>query len=110
MYFHSHSSDDSAHNFAATFEHMNKLIHWVYERIVFMKYVIIYDTTDGFIKQYICANSMWLLSVLSFTHKFIIYRFKNAPGSVRSKICGINGSNKTYLEQNNMHDRLWRIK
>ena len=31
MEFHSHFSDDSAHNAATTCEHMKTFIHWMYE-------------------------------------------------------------------------------
>ena len=42
---------------------------------------------------------MWLLSVLEFTHRVIIYKIINHPGHGRIKIDGINGDNKTYLKQ-----------
>ena len=38
---------------------------------------------------------MWLLSVLSFTHRVIIDRFINDTGHGRRKIDGINGAKKT---------------
>ena len=74
MYFHSHFSDDSAHNAATTFENMKKFIHWMNENNLFIKDVIIYDTTGGFRKQYRFENEIWLLSVLEFTYRVIIYR------------------------------------
>ena len=64
--FHLHFSDDSTHNATTTFEDMKKIIHWMYETNLSIKDVIIYDTKDGFRKQYKCENTMWLLSVLSF--------------------------------------------
>ena len=54
MDFHSHFSYDSAHNAATTFEHMVKFIQWMYEDNFFINDGIIYDTTDGCSKQYIC--------------------------------------------------------
>ena len=42
---------------------------------------------------------MWILSVLAFTHKFIIDRCVDVPGLGRRKIDGTNGANKTYLKQ-----------
>ena len=62
----------------------------MYEEILLIKDGIIYDTTDECIKQYRYANSLWILSVLSFTYILIIYRCINAPGHDRSKIDGIN--------------------
>ena len=38
---------------------------------------------------------MWILYVLTFTHRVIIGRFINAPGNGRIKIDGINGSENT---------------
>ena len=94
MDFHSHFADDSDHNSATTFEHTKKFIHWMYDNNLFIKYVIMYNNTDGCSKQYICANAMWVLSVLEFTHRVIIYRFVDAPGHGGSKIYGINGAYK----------------
>ena len=66
MDFHSHFSYDSAQNSATTFEHMKKFIHWMYEGNLFIKYGIIYDTTDGCIKQYICRGGGHKQSNLNF--------------------------------------------
>ena len=38
---------------------------------------ILYYTIDVCRKQYICANAMWLLSVLEFTYKVNIYTYIN---------------------------------
>ena len=46
-------------------------------------------------KQYICANKMWLLSILAFTSRLIIDRWVNHPGHGRIKRYGINGSDKS---------------
>ena len=60
MDFHSHLSDDSAHNAATTFEHMKTFIHWIYENKLFIKDGIIHDAEDGRSKQYRCKHEMWL--------------------------------------------------
>ena len=99
MHFHSHFSDDSVHNYATTFEHMNNSIHWMYEENLFIMDGIIYDTTYGCSKQYICTNSMWLLSVLDFTNRVIIDRCINAPDRGRRKIDYLKVADKKYLEQ-----------
>ena len=67
----------------------------MYDNNLSVKDGIIYDTTDGYSKQYRCKNFMWRLSVLAFTCRVIIYRCINSPGHGRSKIDGINGSDKT---------------
>ena len=77
-----------------SYEHFHSLDVW---GNVFIKDCIIYDNTDVCIKQYRCANELWILSVLSFTYKVVIYRYINAPGHGRRKTDGINGSDKLYL-------------
>ena len=52
----SHFSCYSAYNYATTFGKIKKIIHWIYENNLFIKYGIIYDTTDGYRKQYIFEN------------------------------------------------------
>ena len=66
MDFHSHFPDDSDKNTAATFENMKKIINWMYNDNLFIKYGIICDTKYVCSKQYRCANEMWLLYVLEF--------------------------------------------
>ena len=63
---------------------------------------IIYDTTDVCSKQYICTNAMWLLSVLVFTRRVIIYSYicMYTTYHDRRKIYGINGAKNMYLKQN----------
>ena len=53
---------------------MKKFIHWMYKNNLFIKYCIIYDSIYGCSKHYRCANSMWVVYVLSFTHRVIIDR------------------------------------
>ena len=78
---------------------MNIFIHWMYYNNLLLKDGIIYDTTDVCRKQYICANSMWLLSVLAFIYRLIMDRFINAQVRGRNKIDCITRSDKTYLKQ-----------
>ena len=96
MDFHSHFSNDPAHNADTTFEYMNKFIHWFYDNEFPMKDGIIYYTKYGCSKKYRFENAMCLLSILEFTHIVIIYRCINDPGHGRIKIYGTNGSNKTH--------------
>ena len=51
MGFHSYFSDDSAQNVASTFEHTKEFINWMHGNKLFIKYVIIYNNTDGCNKQ-----------------------------------------------------------
>ena len=72
MEFQSHFSDASAHNADTTFEHMKNSSTGCMRIFFFVKGGKLYDTTDGCGKQYICANVLWLLSVLAFIYRVII--------------------------------------
>ena len=50
-------------------------------------------------KQLRCVSTMWILSVLSFTYRVIIDKYNNSTGPGRSKMYGMNGSDKSYLRQ-----------
>ena len=78
---------------------MKIFIHWMHEDNLFTKDGIMYDTTYECIKQYSCKNELWILSMLVFTYRVIIYRYINAPGDGRRKIDGINESDKSYSRQ-----------
>ena len=71
----------------------------MYEENFLINYGIIYDTGYGCIKQHICANALYILSVLEFTYRVIIDRLINYPVNERSKLYGINGSYKLYFRQ-----------
>ena len=92
MKFHSYFSDDSAHNASTICKYMKKFINWMYNENLVINDGIIYNTTDGCSKQYICANSLWNLLVLLFTYTVVINRYINAPVHEIIKIYGINGS------------------
>ena len=92
MYFRPYFLDCSDHNSPTTFDHMETFIHCMYDSNLIIKYSIIYDTIDIFRTQYRCKNSMYILSVLLFTHILILYRCINAPGHGRSIIDVINGA------------------
>ena len=104
MDFHSHFSDDSAQNATTTCEHMINCIYCMYELNLFTKDGIVYDNADICSKQCRCANTLRLLSVLSFTCIVIIHGYIDAPGNGRSKIYGINKSDKSYLREK-FHNR-----
>ena len=57
----------------------------MYDNKSFIEDGIIHDTIYGCIKQYRYSNSMWLLFVLAFTFRLILYRYINAPGNEKIK-------------------------
>ena len=82
----------AAHNTATIFEHMKSSFNGCTIIIFFVKDGILYDNKYGYRKQYICANTMWLLSVLGFTYIVIRDTCINATCNGRRKIYGMNGS------------------
>ena len=62
-------------------------------------YGIIYDNIYECIRQSRCSNSLWILSLLSFTYIVLIYRCSDSPENGSIKIDGINESDKSYLKQ-----------
>ena len=49
--------------------------------------------------KYRYENTLWNLSVLSFTYTLLIDRFINDQVNDRSKLYGINGYKKSYSRQ-----------
>ena len=74
---------------------MKKFVHWMYENNFIIKNGIIYDTTDGCSRQFVCSNTMCLLSILAFTYRVIVDKCINYPGNID----GINGSGKVILKR-----------
>ena len=81
----------------------------MHDNNLFINDGIIYYKKDGCSKQYICANEMFLLSLLSFTYRVITDRWENATDHDRSKIDGFDISDKKYLKQKMVYIRHWRI-
>ena len=70
MDFQSHFSDDSTQNSDTKFYHMKKIIHWMYENKLFINNGIIYDTTYGCRKQYMCVNVNMDNIHIEFSHMY----------------------------------------
>ena len=99
MKYHSHFSDDSAHNEATTCEYIKKFIHWMYDTNLVINDGVISGTAYGCITQYRCENTLCNLLVLSFKYRLVIDRLINSSEHVRTRIDVISVSDKTYSRQ-----------
>ena len=90
MKYHSHFSDDSAHNEATTCEYIKKFIHWMYDTNLVINDGVISGTTYGCITQYRCASAWCTLLVLIFKYILVIDRLINSPEHGRIRIDGIS--------------------
>ena len=97
MESHSHFSDDKEQNAATTYNHFKKLIEVLRERSVLVPGTVIIVSTDGCAKQYRCANSIYLNSVLSATYQITIDQMIGAPGHGKDIVDGINAVDKKYI-------------
>ena len=59
----------------------------------------IWKNTDGCAEQYICATSLYLMSVFPQRHSIIIDRGISAPGHGKEVVYGINAIDKRYMYQ-----------
>ena len=59
----------------------------------------IWESTDGFSEQYICASALYLMSVMSQTYHIIIDRGISATGNGKEVVGGVNAVDKRYIYQ-----------
>ena len=59
---------------------------------------IVWEDTYGCAKQYICALTIYLITVLSYSYGIIIYRKINSPGHGNNVVDGLNAMDKRYLK------------
>ena len=74
-------SNDSKQDAATTNAHIKHFIALLKERKLFMSSLsTIWESTDGFVEQYICALALYLMSVMLQCYSIIIYRGSSVPG------------------------------
>ena len=59
----------------------------------------IWENTDGCEEQYMCASTLYLMSVFSQCYSIIIDRGISAPGHGKEVVDGINYIDKLYIYQ-----------
>ena len=57
----------------------------------------IWESTDGYCKQYRCGAALFYLSILSTNFNIIVDRMIGAPGHGKDVVDGINACDKKYL-------------
>ena len=57
----------------------------------------IWKNTDGSAEQYICATTLYLMSVLSQRHSIIFDRGISAPGHGKEVVDGLNAIDKRFM-------------
>jgi hypothetical protein len=96
---HSHFSDGQRQDAATTYEHTERLVCNLKERNIWLGGCTELLDTDGCSKQYRCGNSIYLNSVLSSEHGFVIDHAVNAPGHGKDIVDGLNATDKNFLKQ-----------
>ena len=61
--------------------------------------ITIWENTDGCVEQYICASSLYIMSVMSQCYSIIIDRGISAPGHGKEVVDGLNSIEKRYIHQ-----------
>ena len=97
MEFHSHFSDFSKQDAAATYAHTDKLVRILFESGRMKRGNTMFENTDGCTKQYRCGTACFLLSLLAFTHQIVIDRAIGAPGHGKDIVDGLNATDKQFL-------------
>ena len=59
--------------------------------------VTIWENTDGCVEQYICASSLYLMSVMSKCYSIIIDQGISAPEHNKEVVDGLNTVDKRYI-------------
>lgn len=99
MTFHSHFSDGSRQDAAATHEHMKCLFTCLQEEGKLAPAMTVWEDTDGCSKQYRCGNALYLLSLLASKYGVTIDRAIGAPGHGKDVVDGLNATDKRYLKK-----------
>ena len=98
--FRSFLSDDSKQDSTTTTVHIKSLIELLKEKKVLTSTLItIWENTDNCADQYICASSLYLMSVFSQCYSIIINRGISAPGRGKEVVDGLNYIDKRYIYQ-----------
>ena len=109
--FHYFLSDDSKQDSTTTTTHRNRLIALLKpEKLLMSSLSTIWENTDGCAEQYICASSLYLMSVILQCYSVIIDRGIIAPVYGKEVVDGINAIDKSYIYQLVSNVKLKRSK
>ena len=82
---------------------IHMLIYFIYLKIFELVILVsgmstVWEYTDVCSKQYRCAFSIYLITVLSYSYVIILYLAINSPVRGNNAVCGINSMCKCYLK------------
>ena len=98
--FHSFLSDDRKQDAATTTAQIKRLISFTKDKkVLTISLSTIWENTDGCDEQYICASSLYLISVMSQCYSIIIDRGISVPRHGEEVLDGINAVDKRYTYQ-----------
>ena len=98
--FHSFLSDDSKQDSDTTTAHSKRLISLLKDKKVLKTPLSkIWGSTGGCAEQYICAYTLYLMSVISQCYYIIIHRVISAPGHGKEVVDLLNDVDKRYIYQ-----------
>ena len=98
--FHYFLSNDRKQDAATTTSHSKRWISFLKNKQVLTKPLSkIWENTDSYAEQYICASALYLMSVMSQTYSIIIDRGISATGNGKEVADGLNAVDKRYIYQ-----------
>ena len=104
-------SDDSKQDTATTTAHSKHFIEILkHQKLLTSTLIKIWENTDSCAEQYICASTLYLMSVLSQCFSVIIYRGISATGHGKEVVNGINSIYKAIYISINVYCSTYRIK
>ena len=96
--FHSFLSDDIKQDAATTTAHIKQLISLLKKKILLtVSLSTIWENTNDYDKQYRCASTMYLMTVMSQFYSIIIDRSISSPGHGKEVVDGLNAVDKRYI-------------
>ena len=93
-------SDDSKQDPSTDTAHSKRLIELLKEQTLLTSTLsTIWENTDGCSEKYICASTLYLMSVMSQCYSIIIDRGISSPGHGKDVSNGISAIGKRYIYQ-----------
>ena len=98
--FYSFWLDDSKQDASTTTANRKRWIEVLKKQKVLMSALsTIWENTDGFAEQYICASALYLMSVMPQYYLFIIDQGISEPVHGKGVVGGLNAIGKCYIYQ-----------
>ena len=89
--------NDSRQYASTTHAHMVSMLTELRKNKQLKQRCTIWESTDGYCKQYRCGTALFFKSIVSTDFNIIVDRIIGAPGYEKDVVDGINSCNKRYL-------------